>query len=226
MVFSQNHDQIGNRLQGDRLVSAASLEAAKLAAALVILSPNIPLLFMGEEYAETAPFPYFISHTDPDLVEAVREGRKEEFSAFAWGGEPPDPFSEATFASAKLDHSKTKSGKHAAVLSYYKRLISLRKENEALSSGQLEIVSTSEGRRTLAIRRWTAGHQALLLANLGSEPATIAADASAGTWTTLLDSADVAWAGPGSAIPSRVSSVGEISLTLPPTSGCLLGLAE
>ena len=91
VVFAQNHDQVGNRLLGDRLSQAVSFEALKLAAGLVILSPFIPLLFMGEEYAETAPFPYFISHSDPELIEAVRRGRRAEFAAFGWQGETPDP---------------------------------------------------------------------------------------------------------------------------------------
>ena len=91
VVFAENHDQVGNRLFGERLGQLLSLEALKLAASAVILSPFIPLLFMGEEYGEVAPFQYFISHLDAQLVDAVRRGRREEFAAFAWQGEPPDP---------------------------------------------------------------------------------------------------------------------------------------
>ena len=71
---------------------------------MVILSPYIPLLFMGEEWGETAPFQYFTSHSDAALIEAVRRGRRDEFAAFRWKGEPPDPQDEATFLRCKLDH--------------------------------------------------------------------------------------------------------------------------
>jgi maltooligosyltrehalose trehalohydrolase len=80
VVCAQNHDQVGNRLKGDRLSALVSFEGLKLAAAVVLLSPFIPLLFMGEEYGETAPFPYFVSHSDPDLIEVVRRGRRAEFA--------------------------------------------------------------------------------------------------------------------------------------------------
>jgi maltooligosyltrehalose trehalohydrolase len=108
VVCSQNHDQVGNRLLGERLTELVSFEQQKLAAASIILSPYLPMLFMGEEYAETAPFQFFISHTDPDLVRAVREGRKEEFARFEWNQEPPDPQDEATFLRCKLNHKRVR----------------------------------------------------------------------------------------------------------------------
>ena len=86
---------------GDRLGQVVSFEDLKLAAGLVILSPFIPLLFMGEEYAETTPFPYFISHSDAELIEAVRRGRQREFAAFQWQGEVPDPQDGRTFSARK-----------------------------------------------------------------------------------------------------------------------------
>jgi maltooligosyltrehalose trehalohydrolase len=91
VVCAQNHDQIGNRLRGDRLTSLVAPDAARLALALLLLSPHVPLLFMGEEYGETRPFLYFTDHGDPALVEAVRRGRQEEFAAFGWAEEPADP---------------------------------------------------------------------------------------------------------------------------------------
>jgi maltooligosyltrehalose trehalohydrolase len=98
VVFSQNHDQIGNRAVGDRLSTQLPYEALRVSLALVLLSPNIPLLFMGEEYGETAPFQYFIEHGDPDLIEAVRQGRRREFAHFGWNPEDiPDPQDSATF---------------------------------------------------------------------------------------------------------------------------------
>src|SRR5574341_367200 len=88
VVCSQNHDQIGNRMLGERLSNIIPFEGLKLAAGVVLLSPFVPLLFMGEEYGEEAPFLYFVSHSDPDLIEAVRKGRKQEFTAFNWKGNP------------------------------------------------------------------------------------------------------------------------------------------
>src|SRR6185503_2081252 len=116
VICCQNHDQVGNRQLGERLSQLVSFEDLKLAAAVVLLSPCIPLLFMGEEYGETAPFLYFISHSDPDLIEAVRQGRRAEFAAFDWRGEVPDPQDEATFLSAKLRHELRESGQNKMLL--------------------------------------------------------------------------------------------------------------
>ncbi len=102
VVCLQNHDQVGNRASGDRLTTLLNDPAKqRLAAGLLLLSPYLPLLFMGEEYGEESPFPFFCSFGDPDLVRAVREGRQREFEAFTWQGEVPDPQGEETFASAR-----------------------------------------------------------------------------------------------------------------------------
>ena len=106
IVFSQNHDQIGNRMLGERLSALGSFEALKLAAGAVLLSPYIPLLFMGEEYGEDAPFLYFVSHSDHALIDAVRQGRKREFGEFQWQGEPPDPQGVETFQKSKIQWEK------------------------------------------------------------------------------------------------------------------------
>src|SRR5205823_10679436 len=102
VVSIQNHDQVGNRARGDRLAALLPPPARRLAACLMLLSPHLPLLFMGEEYGEDKPFPFFCSFEDAALVEAVRQGRRKEFAAFAWQGEVPDPQAEATFRSACL----------------------------------------------------------------------------------------------------------------------------
>src|SRR5579862_790268 len=102
VVFSQNHDQVGNRALGERLSRLVSFEGQKLAAGVTLLSPFVPLLFMGEEYGETSPFQYFVSHGDKDLIEAVRRGRQEEFASFGWKTEVPDPQAESTFVNSKL----------------------------------------------------------------------------------------------------------------------------
>lgn len=131
VAFVQNHDQIGNRMLGDRLTAQLSFEGLKLVAAVLLLSPHVPLLFMGEEYGEKNPFQYFISHTDEELVRMVREGRKKEFAYFDWQGEVPDPQAEGTFNQCKLTWNQTE-GEHAVLFSYYTFLISFRKERIAM----------------------------------------------------------------------------------------------
>src|SRR5690606_31726712 len=102
VIFAQNHDQVGNRLEGNRISTQVSYEALKLLAATVLLAPQATLLFMGEEYGEKNPFQYFIHHSDKKLVEIIRKGRKEEFHYFNWEGEVPDPQAEETFQQCKL----------------------------------------------------------------------------------------------------------------------------
>lgn len=132
VVFSQNHDQVGNRMLGERTSALVSFEMQKLLAAAVMLSPYLPLLFMGEEYSEPHPFLYFVSHTDPELVEAVRKGRKEEFKNFMAQGEAPDPQATETFERSKLQWHLVSRPPHQTMLNYYKALIQLRKTNPVL----------------------------------------------------------------------------------------------
>ena len=118
---------------GDRLNTLLGSPAKqRLAAGLLLLSPHLPLLFMGEEYGEENPFPFFCSFGDPRLVKAVREGRKKEFDAFAWNREVPDPQSENTFASAKLSWSWPEGTHRAGLRRLYRDLLSARREWPAL----------------------------------------------------------------------------------------------
>ncbi|MFW6181498.1 MAG: malto-oligosyltrehalose trehalohydrolase, partial [Spirochaetota bacterium] len=119
VVCSQNHDQVGNRADGSRLASLVSFEALKLAAGALVLSPFVPLLFMGQEYAEQAPFLYFVSHSDPDLVQAVREGRKKEFAAFARDADFPDPQDPETFRRSVLRWNDRRGGRHGVIRALY-----------------------------------------------------------------------------------------------------------
>lgn len=127
VVCAQNHDQVGNRMLGDRLAQIVGFEKAKLAAATYLLSPFTPLIFMGEEYGEPSPFPYFVSHSDEDLQRAVREGRRLEFAAFLADGEPSDPQHPATFTGAKLNPECAWNEPHGSMERFYARLIALRK---------------------------------------------------------------------------------------------------
>ena len=218
IVFSQNHDQVGNRMMGDRLSRLAGFEGAKLAAGAVLLSPFIPLLFMGEEYGETAPFPYFISHTDPELVEAVRKGRREEFRSFTWGKEPPDPQAESTFQSAKLDPGLRAKDTHRALFALYQRLIRLRKETASLArldKDAIEVIGV-ERKKLLFVRRWSEEDEVFMLFNFSSAEATFELPFSDRHWTKLCDSAEEQWRGPGSALPERLDVEKESTLRISP----------
>jgi maltooligosyltrehalose trehalohydrolase len=223
VVFAQNHDQVGNRMLGERLSQLASLEALKLAASAVLLSPFIPLLFMGEEYGEVAPFPYFISHLDPQLVDAVRRGRREEFATFAWHAEPPDPQDIATFQRAILNHRLRAEGHHRALCEFYQELIRLRNELPALRQLSKEHmhVAAFEREKTLCIRRWCDGQQVWMMLHFGRSLTSLRLPWEAGLWHKQLDSADTRWWGPGSPVGPEIKSEGEVTLDLLP-QGCLL----
>jgi len=156
VVFSQNHDQVGNRAKGGRLCSLISIEKTKVAAALVLTSPFVPLLFQGEEWAASSPFLYFTSHRDPDLAGAVREGRKKEFTAFGWSpGDIPDPQDSESFRLSILRWDEQSTLPHAEILAWYKQLISLRNRFRSLSCGACDRITIdySEERRWIHITR-------------------------------------------------------------------------
>jgi maltooligosyltrehalose trehalohydrolase len=220
VVCCQNHDQVGNRRLGERLSVLVSLEALKLAAGIVILSPFIPLLFMGEEYGEIAPFPYFVSHSDADLVHSVREGRRKEFSAFDWHGDIPDPQAEETFQSAKLDHALKHAGRHKMLWEFYKELISLRKRVPALSQpdkDNMEVVADMQ-HNLLVVRRWHMGDEVVEAFHFGSKPASLVLGIPPGRWRSLIDSADPVWEGPGNNMDAELTSDGEMHATIHPHS--------
>jgi maltooligosyltrehalose trehalohydrolase len=218
VVFAQNHDQVGNRMRGERLSELVCLERTKLAAGVVLLSPFIPLLFMGEEYGETAPFPYFVSHSDPALVEAVRRGRREEFAAFGWEDEPPDPQDEATFLRAKLKHPLRRRERHKVLLEFHRELLQLRKNIPTLanlSKYDME-VSDYEGKRVLVVKRWSSSDKAVIVFHFGESPITITIPFPEGRWRKRMDSAEERWHGPGSHIPHELGSQGEVIISVQP----------
>lgn len=140
--YIQNHDQVGNRALGDRLSHMVDIGRVKIAAALVLLGPFVPMLFAGEEFAASTPFQYFTDFHDKELGRAVSEGRRKEFVAFGWSpDEVPDPQAEETFLRSKLLWDELEGGVHAEVLNWYRRLITLRKQEAALTSPKLEDVT-------------------------------------------------------------------------------------
>jgi maltooligosyltrehalose trehalohydrolase len=226
VVYAQNHDQVGNRMSGDRLAASLSAQDLRLAAGIVLLSPFVPLLFMGEEYGETAPFPFFVSHGDPGLLRAVREGRNREFAQFAWSGEPPDPGAPATFRSARLNRSLRGRSPHRELLAFYKELLSLRRELAPLARPRREQsrVTHFDRHSALVLRRWEQEEEALVVVAFGTAPVRIPVPASGGRWRKRLDSADTRWGGSGSIVPDSLSSEGRLELEIGPRAIVLLQL--
>lgn len=221
VVFNQNHDQVGNRILGDRLTHLVSFEGLKLAAAVLLLSPNIPLLFMGEEYGEDAPFLYFVSHTDPALVEAVRAGRREEFAHFHQENEYADPQSEETFLRSQLQWEKRHEGQHKVLWDLYQHLIHLRRTLPALKQldkQRLEATVVEEA-KLLLLHRWSDQGQIFCLFNFNQAEVSLTPKVPDGNWQKILDSADQKWSGSGSTMPETLV-FGE-TITIPGSSFAL-----
>jgi len=217
IVFSQNHDQVGNRIKGDRLSTIVSFEALKLVAGIVLLSPNIPLLFMGEEYGEESPFLYFVNHSNQELIEAVRKGRREEFAGFGWEENIPDPQSEKTFIDSKILLGTRENGKHKILFEFYRRLIILRKEISSLShlsKTGMEVKAYKEI-PALVIRRRYGEDQVCAVFNFSENLAEVKVVIEKGFWQKVFDSSSNEWDGPGSSSPKYMRSSGsEISMKL------------
>lgn len=189
VVYAQSHDQVGNRMFGERLSALLSEAQLKLAAATVLLSPFVPMLFMGEEYGEAAPFQYFVSHGDEDLIEAVRRGRRAEFAAFAWQGEAPDPQCVSTFLKSRLNLELRRDGVHAQLLDFYKQLIKLRRSVPSLGcvdKQHLEVRSAAEN--VLLVRRELGGEQTFVLLHFGKVDRELDLELSPGRYRKLIDS--------------------------------------
>jgi maltooligosyltrehalose trehalohydrolase len=218
VVFAQNHDQIGNRMMGDRLGQLVPFDTIKLAAAVVLLSPFVPLLFMGDEYGEEAPFQYFVSHSDHGLIEAVRKGRQEEFAAFKWKGEPPDPQDERTFQTSKLNHSLKDKPRHQTLLQFHKEIIALRTSVPALyclSKDKMDVISLEED-HVLAVRRWNGESETLAVFNFNDREARLLQNIPYGVWRKRLDSSDSRWAGNGATAPDLLDATRVRSFTVQP----------
>jgi maltooligosyltrehalose trehalohydrolase len=164
----QNHDQVGNRAIGDRLEHIVGMDRAKVAAGIVLMSPFIPLLFQGEEYAASSPFQYFADHDEPEMAKAVLEGRKREFAAFGWNpDEIPDPEKTETFERSKLKWDEIGEGRHAEMLEWFRQLIHLRHHSISLNDGDLSHIKVQfdEKKRWLTMDRG----QVRVMFNLGAE---------------------------------------------------------
>ena len=228
VVFVQNHDQVGNRAGGERLAALVPFAARKLAAALVLLSPYVPLLFMGEEYGETNPFLYFVSHGDPALVRAVRDGRRREFEAFGWGADVPDPQAEATFARSRLDRARAERPGHAALRALYGDLLRIRREEPRLVPGTARVEvgdGGGEGWIALGLDHDEPGGLLALFNVRGAETtAALPAWARQGVWRPRLATEDARYDG-GGAAPGDVGD-GAAACVLPAWSATLYRRGE
>jgi len=221
IAFSQNHDQVGNRPGGERLSRLTSLAAAKLAAAAVILSPFTPLLFMGEEYGETAPFFYFISHSDPDLIAAVRQGRAQAWAACGCCQAAPDPQDPATFGRSRLNLSLAAREPHQTLWRFYQELLRLR--TEMLTEVDLGLaypaVADAADAKVLLLHYGQAGREYAVILNFQPESAAVALPAGPEPWQLRLNGAAVVWGGPGAVLPATVPGGAAISV---PALTCLV----
>jgi maltooligosyltrehalose trehalohydrolase len=170
--YIQNHDQVGNRAQGDRLGQLVGPELQKVAATLVLTAPFVPMLFQGEEWAASSPFQYFTDHDDPELADAVRKGRRGEFAAFGWDPDQvPDPQDAETFRRSKLPWDERARDPHRDVERWYRELIAFRRSHGALLDGRMDAgtVVADEAARTLVVERGDV----VVCCNLGGEDRTL-----------------------------------------------------
>jgi maltooligosyltrehalose trehalohydrolase len=212
VVFSQNHDQVGNRMLGERSSALVSFSTLKLMAAAVIVSPYLPLLFMGEEWGATEPFLYFVSHTDPQLVEAVRQGRKKEFKEFHAEGEAPDPMDERTFKRSTLPW-KTREETQNVLFNYYKALIRFRKRFLPLrlfTRQQLEVTG-NQLTRNIILHRWYENRHVYCFMNFSPQSQHVIIPSSHALWQKHIDSASGQWHG-HSTVPDELQGGDTVSL--------------
>ena len=219
VVCVQNHDQIGNRMLGDRLAALVDHERLKLAAACLLLSPFVPLLFMGEEYGERRPFPYFIHHSNKSLVDAVRKGRREEFKAFSWKGEPPDPQAVETFLSARVDPTGELDPRQSMLRGVYKELLRLRKSyNLGPGTTEARDVIELDVSNTIVMNRLGAS----VIFCFAEQSTRVDVPLPRGEYEKVFCTASHDWCGPGDNIRRHITSPGSINMELPPMSATLL----
>ena len=233
VVCNQNHAQVGNRMLGDRLSTLVSFPALKLAAGITLLSPYIPLLFMGEEYGETAPFLYFVDHSDPNLIEAVRKGRTEEFAAFHAKGAPPDPVSKETYEKSKLNWLSSKDqtaveanrAQQRIMRKFYQRLIEVRRHCRVMTPTRSSDIVVAHTGDTLQYKQSMASGDLLCLMNFSDQATKIDLTLGAQTWWQQLNSADPQWCleeakelTKAEPLPARLSKESDQTLLLSPFS--------
>lgn len=215
VVFTQNHDQIGNRMIGERLTQLTDFESLKLAAGAMIFSPYVPMLFMGEEFAADSPFCYFISHLDINLVNAVREGRKREFAEFQWKGEPPDAYSKDTYNQSKLNWDCLNDHNHKTMFEFYCKILQIRKNISAfrMRTRKTMNVSYNEEKKIMILHYCCQRDNLWCYMNFRKSEMHIPGVKEMKTpGNKILDSADVQWGGPGSLQEVKLLQNSEITM--------------
>ena len=195
--FIQNHDQVANTSRGKRLSTVAS-EQQKLAAVLTLCSPFLPLLYMGEEYGETAPFLFFTSFEDPGLATAVREGRKKELAAHYSESDFADPQASSTFERCKLDWCKPEKSPHAEMLRLHRDLISLRKQHPSLANCRKDLteIEFDEQAKFFVMKRGDpSGNSAVIVINFSRAAQSIPVPAESQGWRLALWTGDAPYGG-------------------------------
>ena len=205
--YAQTHDQVGNRAKGDRSSHLMSVARLKIAAALILTSPFVPMLFHGEEWGASTPFLYFTGHEEPDLARAVSAGRKREFAAFGWEpDEIPDPQAPETFERSKLNWAALAREPHRGILEWHRDLIRLRARMPELRDGRMDLIDVSfdENARWLTVTRG----RVTVLCNLSAAPQSIPIASSAQHRIAMASDARIA--------------VGTSTVDLPPDSVAIL----
>jgi maltooligosyltrehalose trehalohydrolase len=211
VVFAQNHDQIGNRAAGDRLTSQLSPEQLKLIAACVLLSPYIPLLFMGEEYGETNPFQYFTSFSDPVLIENVRKGRQMEFAGFIKNEEIPDPQAEDTFLRSNLAW-RYHDCYGSTLFKYYRHLITFRKSRPAMQNRERSSLHLAKAAGNILILERKSENDHLCIMFHFDDKKIQLTNTFDFTLRKIFDSASEEWQGPGTSASAEISPGDPIEL--------------
>ncbi|MEI9918423.1 MAG: malto-oligosyltrehalose trehalohydrolase [Bacteroidota bacterium] len=197
VVFSQNHDQVGNRMLGERTSTLVPFEVLKLMATAVLISPYLPLLFMGEEYGEPNPFLYFVSHEGKDLIEAVRQGRRKEFEHFFSGENFPDPQSAETFGRSKLSWKMMNTMSQRILHAFYRKLIHTRKSVSALRTLNRSALTVNVAGNCIRITRQHSDEDVLCILNFSDEPQKILLPPG---YLPLLYSGEKQWGGDAESI--------------------------
>jgi maltooligosyltrehalose trehalohydrolase len=221
IAFIQNHDQIGNSSDGARLSTSISFDLLKVSLAALLLSPYIPMLFMGEEYGEDAPFPYFVHHSDAELIRSVKEGRKNDFKHMAGEPESYDPQSEGTFAMARIDWAKRKIGKYKVFLDWTQKLIGLRKTHPSLrnfSKNDVRFYILSDECFALLRRSEDQKAQLLALFNLSPDSHLYKAPGFNEEWTKIIDSTQYVAVGKATQRSSAETICAGQEVRIPPCS--------
>ena len=230
VAFTENHDTVGNASHGERVAARLDPRQQKVQAMLLLLGPNVPLLFMGQEYGETAPFEFFVDLSDDGLMNQVREGRQREAEFFGGRDALPDPGDPATFTSCFLDAELRERAPHAQLFAFYRALLRLRRERPGLqSSGEAgSRVDADPAAGWLRFTREGSSESYAIILNFARDSSDIPVELSEGRWRREFWSEAPEFGGTassGEGLPEEIESTRDSAsaetLRLPAWSGAL-----